>query len=415
MNYNSETVFLGHFHGDQIVDVLKENLKTCDSFSFSVSFIMDSGLPLLLDDIKEALKRGAKGTIVTTDYMRLTSVGCLKTFLDLMSKYKNFTAYLIETKGTEYSTFHTKGYMFVKDNTASIIIGSSNMSKAALTKDGGEWSLFSKTATNVELFKDVNDEFDSNIKEIGGGALTQQQIDKYAQTSLPMQFGTVSPNYMQQEALKALNDARTLHSKNSALIVAAMGSGKTYLAAFDAKNYKANHVLYICHSETILNSARIEFENVFSNEKTYGMFVGGEKNNKADIIFGTNQSVYKHLTEFDKNYFDYIIVDEAHHTPATTFKGIVEYFNYGFLLGMTGTPDRMDQQDVKKMFSNTIPFELSLRDAIEKNLIMPFKYYAVSDKFVDYSTKTSGEQLIKDIINTKDTELDSSIVSFFSY
>lgn len=268
MELNSQTEFIGHYSNNEIYDVISKNLMDCDSFRFSVSFIMESGLKLLLPLIECALNRGSSGTIVTTDYMRITTSGVLSSLLALMNKYKNLKCYFLETKKTEYESFHTKGYVFTKGNIASVIIGSSNMSATALSKDGGEWSLFSTTYKNLNLYKEVDHEFQQNIKEIGT-ILTQEQIDRYSQLSLDISYGSVDPNFMQIEALRALNDIRVKENKKRALVVAAMGSGKTFLSAFDAKNQGANHILYICHSETILKKARIDFEKVFVQSSLY--------------------------------------------------------------------------------------------------------------------------------------------------
>lgn len=384
MNYNSETKFLGRFSSENIKKVLIDNLRVCDSFRFSVSFIMDSGLELLYSEIRDALVRGSYGEIITTDYMRITDTNVLNKLLVLMNEFpNNFKAYFLETKSTDYSSFHTKGYIFVKNNIASIIIGSSNMSKTALSREGGEWSLFSKTYTDFNLFKEVDNEFLQNINAINK-PLTQEQIDAYSFRSLNVEFGNVSPNYMQKEALEALNKVRIDSHKDKAMIVAAMGSGKTFLSAFDAKNMGAKRILYVCHNESILRRARFEYERVFGAYRSYGFFVGETKNNKADVIFATNTSLSRHLASFQPYDFEYIIIDEAHHGPASTYLKIINYFKPNFLLGMTGTPDRSDQLSAKGVFDNTIPYELKMKDAIANHLIMPFKYYSVFDNKLNY-------------------------------
>lgn len=399
MIFNSETKFLGHYSSENILDVLTSNLSTCDSFRFSVSFIMNSGLNCLYSDIEKALKRGAKGEIITTDYMRITQTDTLRRLLGLMKKYpKNFKAYFLETKSSDYSSFHTKGYIFVKDNVSSIIIGSSNMSATALSKGGGEWSLFSTTYVEEGLFKEIDYEFETNKNEIKE-PLNEAQISQYAQGTLNISYGSVEPNYMQKEALEQLNKIRSVDNKNRALIVAAMGSGKTYLSAFDTKNMQANRILYVCHSDSILRKAKIEYETIYQNNKTYGFYSDGDRENKADIIFGTNISLAKHLKDFDPSDFDYIVIDEAHHGPASTYLKIINYFKPSFLLGMTGTPDRCDQLNVKEIFGDNIPYELSLRDAILNDLIMPFKYYSVYDETLNYAKTYGAKNLLDSMVD----------------
>ncbi|MCQ2799940.1 MAG: DUF3427 domain-containing protein [Bacilli bacterium] len=395
IKFNSETEFIGQFRGRPLLKVIKENLKTCDSFQFSVSFIRYSGLELLLDDMKAALGRGAKGSVITTDYQRITEEESLKELLKLKKDYKNnFRAYFLQVDLLEgYKSFHTKGYIFNKGNETSVIVGSANISATALSREGGEWSLHSRTLSDYELIKNILEEFALNQEKIGT-ELNEKQIDDYAKVPSALDFSKVEPNYMQISALNALSDLR-MKGKKKALIVAAMGSGKTYLSAFDSKVFGASRILYLCSEENILKNAKEQFQNVFENTKTYGFYTGNAKEKKADIVFSTNLTMVRHLEDFQEHEFDYIIVDEAHHSLAATYKKILSYFKPEFTLGMTGTPDRTDSTNAKEMFGDNIPFELSLRDAISNDLIMPFKYYSVYDKDIDYKNGQSDENIAK--------------------
>ena len=400
MDYNSYTKFLGHYSKNNILEELLFNLKECDEFYFSVSFIKESGFILLEKAIEEALERGAKGTIVTSGYLNITQVESLIKINNFSKSFKNFKAYFIKIdENSTYKSFHTKGYMFLKDNNATVIIGSSNMSETALTKCGGEWSLESMTEKSNDLFIEAMQDFNNNISK-SSSVLTDEIIKEYDSSLIELKYDNVAPNFMQEEALKALIKARK-DGSDKALIVAAMGSGKTYLSAFDAKYENAKRLLYICHNENILKKAKIEYESVFGNSRTYGFYVGSIKDKSADFLFSTNLSLSKIVDDFRKDEFDYIVIDEAHHAPAKTFNIIINHFKPQFLLGMTGTPDRLDQQSVKKLFGNIIPYELSLRDAIKHKIIMPFKYYSVSDEFVNYSTKADQSALLKDMISVE--------------
>ena len=126
---------------------------------------------------------------------------------------------------------------------------------------------------------------------------------------------------------------------------------------------------------------------VFGAERTYGFYTGNESSQEADFIFATSNMLARHLEEFDKNEFDYIIYDEVHHVVADTGKKIFEYFEPEFILGLTATPERMDNKNVFELFDQNVPFELRLRDAISNDLVVPFHYYGIRDKLVDYSSK----------------------------
>ena len=148
------------------------------------------------------------------------------------------------------------------------------------------------------------------------------------------------------------------------MVVAAAGSGKTYLAAFDALNFNPKRLLYIVHEGSILKRSLETFQDVFGRNVSYGIYSGSHKESDADFVFATNITMSKTLELFRKDEFDYIIIDECHHAATETYKKIISYFEPEFLLGLTATPERMDNQDVFTMFDQNVPYELRLRDAM---------------------------------------------------
>lgn len=196
---------------------------------------------------------------------------------------------------------------------------------------------------------------------------------------------TFNPNSMQRKALKELRRYRDMGIQK-ALIISATASGKTYLAAFDARNFGAERMLFIVHRETILNDAMETFKNVFGSNRTYGFYTGHKQDLDKDFIFASSNMLARHLDEFSKNEFDYIVYDEVHHIVADCGKKIFEYFKPEFLLGLTATPERMDNKDVFELFEQNVPFELRLRDAILNDLVVPFHYYGIRDKLIDYKS-----------------------------
>jgi superfamily II DNA or RNA helicase len=231
--------------------------------------------------------------------------------------------------------------------------------------------------------------------------LTQEHINLYAQKlnfaierwdmDYDLAEQRIKPNYMQRKALKELNRNRAI-GISRALVVSATGSGKTYLAAFDAMNFAPNRLLYVVHEGSILRKSLETFQEVFGGLKTCGMYTGEAKELEADFIFTTNVSMCNSLELFDKKEFDYIIIDECHHAVASTYRKIIEYFEPEFLLGLTATENRMDSQDVVELFGNNIPYELRLRDAIINDLIVPFHYYGIRDELIDYGLTDSAER-----------------------
>jgi superfamily II DNA or RNA helicase len=183
-------------------------------------------------------------------------------------------------------------------------------------------------------------------------AIDKWDMDYYDPISLK-----IKPNAMQRKALKEVQRYRDM-GVNRALVVSATGSGKTYLAAFDARNYAAKRVLFVVHRDKILTDAKETFMKVFGAEKSYGLYVGKHKDIDADFVFASNVMLSMHLDDFKEDEFDYIVMDECHHAAAETYKKIMNYFKPGFMLGLTATPERMDNQDVFEMFDKNVPYEL---------------------------------------------------------
>lgn len=166
--------------------------------------------------------------------------------------------------------------------------------------------------------------------------------------------------------------------------VAITGIGKTYLSAFDSRDYR--RVLFVAHREEILRQADRSFANVRPLSER-GFFMGSQKDVNKDILFASVQSLGKKesLELFKSDYFDYIIVDEFHHAVAKNYQNIINYFKPQFLLGITATPDRLDSKDVLAICDYNLVYEAPLKKAINQGWLVPFRYYAIYDETVDYN------------------------------
>ena len=411
--------FLTNYTDTTFLATIQANLRSCKIFAFSVSFIKKAGLVLLANDIKSALERGAKGRLITSTYQNFTDVESLNYFIKLALSFDNFECHLDDEcfyDEKNYSTqgFHTKGYLFEFEDRCELVVGSSNITRYALLKNI-EWDLVIDCHKTDVVYKNACIEFDYIWNKTY--KLSQERIDLYAQKinfaierwdmDYDLAEQVIKPNYMQRKALKELNRNRAI-GVNRALIVSATGSGKTYLAAFDALNFAPNRLLYVVHEGSILRKSLETFQEVFGALKTCGVYTGEAKELEADFIFTTNVSMCRSLDLFDKKEFDYIIIDECHHAVASTYRQIIEYFEPEFLLGLTATENRMDNQDVVELFGNNIPYELRLRDAIINDLIVPFHYFGIRDELVDYGLTDSAERrLIAQISNEDNCEFIS--------
>lgn len=385
-------VFIANNTSISFLDKIKDSLNKCNKCLLSVSFIKKAGLVLFEKELENALKRGVGVKIITSTYQNFTDIASLEVFNKFKKLYSNFECHL-DLNCFGDNGFHSKGYIFEYDNEVEFIVGSTNITRYAILKNI-EW--------NVSLFRKNEDKLISNVlKEFNilwdaTYELNEELIDKYkimlsyAIEKWDMDYFNpsitpIKPNSMQRGALKELRRYRDL-GVDKALVVAATGSGKTYLAAFDARNFSPNRLLYIVHRDTILNDALNTFKKVFGYEHTYGFYTGRKQDLDADFIFASSSMIARHLDEFNKDTFDYIIYDEVHHIMAENGQKIFTYFEPTFLLGLTATPERMDDKNVLVLFENNVPFELRLREAIINDLVVPFHYYAIRDEFADYSS-----------------------------
>lgn len=385
-------LFLSNYTKTTFIAKLKENLNNCTYFSFSVSFIKKAGLILLEKYIEEALLRGVQGRIITSTYQNFTDIESLNTFLRWSKNYPNFKCHL-DYNSFGDNGFHSKGYLFEFPDSSSFLIGSTNITRFALLKNV-EWNIeLSNNDQTLSIIEAYN-EFDSlwaKTIELSIDIIKQYQLQlDYAIEKWDMDYITsytgVKPNMMQKKALKELRRYRDMGVKR-ALIVCATGSGKTYLSAFDARNFDAKRVLFVVHRENILRDARETFKKVFLDKYSYGLYTGTTNEIDCDFVFTTNIMLSNNLSLFLENEFDYIVLDECHHATQSSYKKIINYFKPEFLLGLTATPERMDNQDVYELFDKNVPFELRLRDALLNDLIAPFHYYGIRDTLVNYGDK----------------------------
>lgn len=378
-------LLINDYHkGTKVLSHLLSNLKACDEFFFSVAFITTGGLVMLLDTLRELEEKGIKGKIITTNYLNFSQPRALKRLLG----FKN-----IEVKVYDKDNFHTKGYIFKKGNHYDLIVGSSNLTQDALTKNQ-EWNLKISSLTHGEITQNILQEFNQLFAE--STKLTEEWIEEYSKIyksirvintqveALSEEKRIIRPNTMQTEALNNLAELR-IEGKNKALLISATGTGKTYLSAFDVMQYNPRKVLFVVHREQIAKAAMKSFKNIFGDTKTYGILSGNSHDVDADFLFCTIQTISKteYMHGFVPDYFDYIIFDEVHRAGAASYKKIIDYFKPKFLLGMTATPERSDGFNIYELFDYNIAYEIRLQKALENDMLCPFHYFGVSEIEVD--------------------------------
>lgn len=376
---------------------LRISMKNAHRIDIIVSFLMESGVKEILDDLDEAVSRGVQIRILTGNYLGITQPSALYLIKD---KLKNKVDLRFFSSQEKDISFHPKAYMFHRNEFSEIYIGSSNISKSALTS-GIEWNYrFDnlKDPDNYGLFyKTFEDLFQNHSIVISDNVLKQyaaewkkpsvqkdlERYDNYDEESKIEEL--FQPRGAQIEALYALKNSREEGAERG-LIYAATGIGKTYLAAFDSVGYEK--VLFVAHRDEILKQAADSFQSVRKSED-YGFFTGKDKTRGKSVIFASVASLGKenYLKEdyFSRDYFDYIVIDEFHHAVANQYKRIIEYFKPKFLLGLTATPERMDGRNIYELCDYNVPYQISLKAAINKGLLVPFHYYGIYDEVVDYT------------------------------
>lgn len=426
-------------NNDHLYKHIQQSLHSAKSIDIIVSFLMESGVKLIKEDLEEIKNKNIPIRILTGNYLNITQPSALYLLKDILGENVDLRFYN-DTK----RSFHPKAYIFEYDNGGEIFIGSSNLSRSALTS-GIEWNYRidkCKSEEDFNYYKIMFEDLFNNESII----VDDIELERYSKTwKKPKLYSTSSskedpinyiykedkdsivnlfePRGAQIEALYQLKKSRE-EGYDKGLVVAATGIGKTYLAAFDSREF--NKVLFVAHREEILKQAYESFKNIrkdkiinyntddeFSSsmsivaesnkiennlyddklnsnveEYNMGYFMNSIKDTNKDIVFASVQSLGKkeYLKEeyFSEDYFDYIVVDEFHHAVSKNYQNIINYFKPKFLLGITATPDRMDNKDVFSICDYNTVYEVSLKDAINKGWLVPFRYYGIYDESVNY-------------------------------
>ena len=397
--------------GEKVLSVLEEELNECDSFEMSVAFITQGGLIALKPVLEELRKKRIPGKILTTDYNIFTDPKAL----DFLAGFQNIELRMYHedeadvlgslkaSAETEKIGFHTKGYIFRKKDEYTIIIGSANITGKALSVNH-EWNTRLISTAEGAFYKKVSAEFERLWSDSKHTRVYDDFIDEYRvryeavkkQRKIAIESTVVSldqyriePNKMQVRFLRNL-EALANEGKDRALLISATGTGKTFAAAFGMrdvllKSDPTKRVLFIVHREQIAKQALATFRRVFGQKMSYGLLSGNSKEYDAQFLFSTMQMMAKEdvMKSFSQNEFSYIILDEAHKTGATSYQRIMEYFKPEFWLGMTASPERMDDFDVFQLFDHNIAYEIRLQQAMEEDLLCPFHYFGITDLEID--------------------------------
>ena len=409
--YKPQFVSNNYREGRKVISSIEDELLSCEEFAISVAFITMGGITPLLQTLRELEQRGISGKILTTDYLMFSDPKALR----ILANFKNIQLKMFITENSKEG-FHTKGYIFKKEEMYRIIVGSSNMTLSALTTNR-EWNTKIVSTEQGEYTQNIVAEFE-NLWNAQQSLPFEQFIEAYTniyiknkiiqkqkelakQAEIPsLEVYRLQPNSMQ---IGFINNLRKIYEtgEDKALLISATGTGKTYASAFAARELEFKRVLFLVHRNQIVKQALKSYRKVFGGQVSMGMVTGKYQDYDADFVFATIQTLSKTdiLSQYNREHWDLIIIDEAHHSSADSYKKIMDYFKPKLWLGMTATPDKGDDhlgdRNIYEIFNHQIAYEIRLQNAMEENLLCPFHYFGLTDLEIIADVGKSSEEKVE--------------------
>jgi superfamily II DNA or RNA helicase/HKD family nuclease len=383
-------LFCGSNAGLSLESELKREILSADKIYWLVSFIKWAGIRIFRKELEEFTSSGRQLKIITTSYMGATDAKAVEYLAGLPNTEVKLSY------NTERERLHAKSYLFLRNTGYHTgYIGSSNLSHSALT-NGLEWNLKITSQEIPHIINKSLSTFDTywaskEFERFNGDptsceklhrSLRQQRI---GDEQSPAYFFDITPFPHQSEILEQLSVERKIHQRFQNLVVAATGTGKTLISAFDfARFHKAKPdatFLFVAHREEILKQARAAYRGVLRHGTFGELWVGGHTPEHYRQLFVSIQTLNNQLGRLNltADYYDYIVIDEVHHIAASSYRSVLAHFSPSILLGLTATPERHDGGDILADFGGVIAAEVRLPEAINRRHLCPFQYFAIDD------------------------------------
>lgn len=380
---------------------LNKEILCADEICWVVSFIKTSGLNLLWNSLKKFTSEGKCLRIITTTYTGATDYDAIARLATLPN-----TEIKISYDGTQ-DRLHAKSYIFIRNSGFhTAYIGSSNLSSYAL-KDGKEWNFKATQFELPQVIENVRNSFESYWCDDTFECFVPGVSDERLKKALDIDWETPLLDFSaldlmrakdyQQEILEKLDVERNVHGHFRNLVVAATGTGKTVIAAFDFKRYREAHpdchFLFIAHRQEILHQAMQTFRIVLDDPNFGSIWDGNNEPSNYQYVFASKDTLRNRVDtlQLRADYYNYMVVDEVHHIVAPTYVKLMTCFKPQILLGLTATPERTnEQEDITVFFDGHISAEIRLPAALNAGLLAPFYYYGIPDNVNLSEVKWSG-------------------------
>ncbi|TWX57628.1 DUF3427 domain-containing protein [Colwellia hornerae] len=384
-------LFCGSNVGVSLETEIKREIQSSDKIYWLVSFIKWTGIRIFKKELESFTRSGKQLKIITTSYMGATDAKAVE-FLASLPNTQVKLSY-----NTNRERLHAKSYLFIRNTGFDTgYIGSSNLSHSALTS-GLEWNLkitsqeiphiIKKSLSTFETYWESPDfeDFDGEIESREKLTNALQEAKGTFNPPNANFYFDIKPHSHQETILAKLQVQRELHNRYRNLVVAATGTGKTIISAFDFSRYYDKNpqakFLFIAHREEILKQALGAYRGVLKNSTFGELWVGNNKPNKYQHLFASIQSLNNQINTLalSEDYFDYIVIDEVHHISASSYRAVLRHFSPQILLGLTATPERHDGTDILSDFCHVIAAEIRLPEAINQRHLSPFQYFGIDD------------------------------------
>ena len=390
---------------------LAERLPGASEIDLLASFVQPSGLDHVREGLFSAIAAGARIRLLVGDYLGITSPDALRLLVGWMeSSGAAFEARLVELKKLRGrpESFHPKAWRIADSSGGIVVVGSSNLSRAALVS-GVEWNLVGETSGSGALDRELIAAFDDLWQQ--ATPLSADVVERYAArvaqvsylwesapTGPPENLPTLLPRPWQSEALESLARIRG-QGYSKALVAVATGLGKTWLAAFDVVAIanslgRLPRVLVIAHRAEILAQAEATLRSALAAAAQQAgwpaphtsWFVGDAGDLSGSLVIASIQKLSRPagVAALDAattaaGPFDYCVIDEVHHAEAPSYRRVLARLKSSFTLGLTATPERTDGVDVATLFDDILAAQATIGDGIAEGSLVPFRYRGLKD------------------------------------